>query len=139
MSDCIFCKIVRNEISCYKVYDDELVLAFLDINPLNVGHTLVIPRQHSSDVLDMSDELNGRILKVCKKVAISLKKLGSNICSGVNIYSAIGADAGQVIFHTHFHVVPRFKGDDFGFKRGSNIEPLGDELLDLSEKISQNI
>ncbi|UPA14710.1 HIT family protein [Borrelia turicatae] len=139
MSGCIFCKIVKNEMSCYKVYENELVLAFLDINPLNVGHTLVIPKQHSNDALGMSDELNEQILKVCKKVALSLKKLGSNICNGINIYSAIGSDAGQVIFHTHFHVVPRFKGDNFGFTRGSNIELSGDEFLDLSKHISQNI
>ncbi|AAX16888.1 bis(5'-nucleosyl)-tetraphosphatase (asymmetrical) [Borrelia hermsii DAH] len=139
LSDCIFCKIVKNEMSCYKVYEDELVLAFLDINPLNIGHTLVIPKQHSNDALGMSDEINGQILKVCKRIALSLKKLDLNICKGVNIYSAIGSDAGQVIFHTHFHVIPRFRGDNLGFKRGSNIELSGDELLDLSEKISQNI
>ncbi|BCR21810.1 HIT family protein [Borrelia sp. HM] len=139
MSECIFCKIVQNEVPCYKVYEDELVLAFLDINPLNIGHTLVIPKQHSNDALDMSAELNGQILRVCNKVALSLKKLGLNICNGINIYTAIGADAGQVIFHTHFHVLPRFKGDNFGFKRGSNIELLGDEFLELSQKISNNI
>ncbi|WP_199911299.1 HIT family protein [Candidatus Borreliella tachyglossi] len=139
MSDCIFCKIVQNEVSCYKVYEDDLVLAFLDINPLNIGHTLVIPKQHSTDALDMSDELNARMLEICKKIALSLKKLGSCICSGVNIYTAVGSDAGQVIFHTHFHVLPRFQGDNFGFKRGANISLLGDELLDLSKKISQNI
>ena len=139
MIECIFCKIVKNEVPCYKVYEDELVLAFLDINPLNIGHTLVIPKQHSNDALDMSDELNGQILRVCNKVALSLKKLGLNICKGVNIYTAIGADAGQVIFHTHFHVLPRFQGDNFGFKRSSNIELLGDEFLELSQKISNNI
>ncbi|AGT27366.1 HIT family protein [Borrelia miyamotoi] len=139
MSECIFCKIVKDEVACYKVYEDELVLAFLDINPLNIGHTLVIPKQHSNDALDMSDEFNGQILRVCNKVALSLKKLGSSICRGINIYTAIGSDAGQVIFHTHFHVVPRFQGDNFGFKRGSNIELSGDELMDLSRKISHNI
>ncbi|AFI31165.1 hypothetical protein Q7M_386 [Borrelia crocidurae str. Achema] len=76
MSDCIFCKIVKNEISCYKVYEDNLILAFLDINPLNIGHTLVIPKQHSNDILDVNDELDGQLLGVCKKVALSLKKIG---------------------------------------------------------------
>ncbi|WP_024653894.1 HIT family protein [Borrelia persica] len=139
MSDCIFCKIVKNEVSCYKVYEDNLILAFLDINPLNIGHTLVIPKQHSNDALDMSDEINGRILGVCKKIACSLKKLDLSICQGINIYSAIGSDAGQVIFHTHFHVIPRFQGDNLGFKRNSSIELSGDEFLDLSKKIVQNI
>ncbi|APR65282.1 HIT family protein [Borrelia anserina] len=139
MSDCIFCKIVKNEIFCYKVYEDDLVLAFLDINPLNIGHTLVIPKQHSNDALNMSDELNGQVFRVCKRVALSLKRLGLDICSGVNIYSAIGSDAGQVIFHTHFHVVPRFQGDNFVFTKDSNIELSGDEFLNLSKKISQNI
>ncbi|ACH93325.1 protein kinase C1 inhibitor [Borrelia duttonii Ly] len=139
LSDCIFCKIVKNEISCYKVYEDNLILAFLDINPLNIGHTLVIPKQHSNDILDVNDELDGQLLGVCKKVALSLKKLDFNICQGVNIYSAIGSEAGQVIFHTHFHVIPRFQGDNLGFKRNCSIELSGDEYLDLSKKISKNI
>ncbi|WP_174220842.1 HIT family protein [Borrelia turcica] len=139
MSDCIFCKIVRGEMPCYKVYEDDLVLAFLDINPLNVGHTLVIPKQHSNDALVMSDDLNGQVLRICKKIAISLKKLSSCICSGVNIYTAIGSEAGQIIFHTHFHVVPRFQGDNFGFSRGSNVNLLEDEFLNLSERIGRNI
>ena len=83
---------------CYKIYEDDLVLAFLDINPLNVGHTLVIPKQHSNDALVMSDDLNDRVIRVSKKIALSLKKLSSCICSGVNIYTAIGAEAGQIIF-----------------------------------------
>ncbi|WKC58424.1 HIT family protein [Borrelia sp. P9F1] len=139
MSGCVFCKIIRGELSSYKVYEDDLVLAFLDINPLNVGHTLVVPKQHSNDALVMDDTLNGRVLEVCKRTALALKKLNSGICGGVNIYTAIGSEAGQIIFHTHFHVVPRFQGDKFGFIRGSNVNLVEDEFLDLSKRIGRNI
>ncbi|UGQ17176.1 HIT family protein [Borrelia sp. RT1S] len=139
MSGCVFCKIIRGELPSYKVYEDDLVLAFLDIHPLNVGHTLVVPKQHSTDALVMDDALNGKVMEVCKRIALSLKKLNSRTCDGVNIYTAIGAEAGQIIFHTHFHVVPRFQGDNFGFIRGSNINLVGDEFLDLSKRIGQNI
>ena len=139
MSGCVFCKIIRGELPSYKVYEDDLVLAFLDIHPLNVGHTLVVPKQHSTDALVMDDALNGKVMEVCKRIALSLKKLNSRACDGVNIYTAIGAEAGQIIFHTHFHVVPRFQGDNFGFIRGSNINLVEDEFLDLSKGIGQNI
>ncbi|UER67556.1 HIT family protein [Borrelia sp. BU AG58] len=139
MINCAFCRIVKNEAPSYKVYEDDLVLAFLDINPLNAGHTLVIPKKHSNDVLVMDDVLNGRVLEVCKKIALSLKKLNSHGCGGVNIYTAIGSEAGQVVFHTHFHVIPRFQGDGFGFLRGSNVNLSRDEFLDLSKRIGQNI
>ncbi len=67
MYDCIFCKIVNKELPSYKVYEDDLVLAFLDINPLTVGHTLVIPKEHSENLLNMDDKFNERVLRVCKK------------------------------------------------------------------------
>ncbi|UGQ16064.1 HIT family protein [Borrelia sp. RT5S] len=139
MSGCVFCKIIRGELPSYKVYEDDLVLAFLDIHPLNVGHTLVVPKQHSTDALVMDDAINGKVMEVCKRIALSLKKLNSRTCGGINIYTAIGVEAGQIIFHTHFHVVPRFQGDNFGFIRGSNINLVEDEFLDLSKRIGQNI
>ncbi len=109
MYDCIFCKIINKELPSYKVYEDDLVLAFLDINPLTVGHTLVIPKEHSESLLNMDDKFNERVLKVCKKISNALKRINSSIYGGINIYSALGAGAGQEVFHTHFHVIPRFK------------------------------
>ncbi len=75
MYDCIFCKIVNKELPSYKVYEDDLVLAFLDINPLTVGHTLVIPKEHSENLLNMDDKFNDRVLGVCKKISNALKKI----------------------------------------------------------------
>ncbi|EEF82176.1 HIT family protein [Borreliella valaisiana] len=139
MYNCIFCKIVNKELSSYKVYEDDLVLAFLDINPLTFGHTLVIPKEHSEDLLNMDDKFNERILRVCKKISNALKKINSSICSGINIYSSLGADAGQEVFHTHFHVIPRFKNDGFGFKRGNKLNLEVEKFKELSMKISMNL
>ncbi|WKC88052.1 HIT family protein [Borreliella japonica] len=139
MYDCIFCKIVKKELPRYEVYEDDLVLAFLDINPLTVGHTLVIPKEHSENLLNMDDKFNDRILRVCKKVSNALKIINSSICDGINIYSSLGAGAGQEVFHTHFHVIPRFKSDGFGFKRGNKLNLEIEKFKELSIQIGMNI
>ncbi|WP_210369711.1 HIT family protein [Borreliella garinii] len=139
MYDCIFCKIVNKELPSYKVYEDDLVLAFLDINPLTVGHTLVIPKEHSENLLNMDDKFNERVLRVCKKISNALKRINSSIYGGINIYSSLGAGAGQEVFHTHFHVIPRFKNDGFGFKRGDKINLEVEKFKELSIQISMNI
>ncbi|AJA90200.1 diadenosine tetraphosphate hydrolase [Borreliella chilensis] len=139
MYNCIFCKIIKKELPCYKVYEDDLVLAFLDINPLSVGHTLVIPKEHSENLLSMDDKFNQRVLKVCKKISNALKKMNLSICSGINIHSSLGADAGQEVFHTHFHVIPRFKNDGFVFKRSDKLNLEVEKFKQLSIQISMNI
>jgi histidine triad (HIT) family protein len=109
MSECIFCKIVAGEVPCYKVWEDEYILAFLDIGQVSEGHTLVIPKNHFENVFDADDEILEKLNIVCKKIAIKLKeKLNVD---GVNIVNASGKEAQQSVFHLHFHVVPRNKGD----------------------------
>ena len=109
-NNCIFCAIAAGEIPSFKVYEDELVLAYLDINPFSKGHTLVIPKAHSEGLLDTDDRTLQDVIVRVKKVAAHLKaKLG---CDGFNIMQNNGEAAGQTVRHVHFHIVPRWTGDD---------------------------
>jgi histidine triad (HIT) family protein len=109
MNDCIFCKIVNGEIPAKKVFEDSSVLAFLDINPANPGHTLVIPKKHSEDITTISEPDLFKSIDVVKKVASKLKE--KMRVEGVNIVQNNGRVAGQLVNHIHFHVIPRFQGD----------------------------
>jgi histidine triad (HIT) family protein len=108
MEDCIFCKIVKGEIPCDKVYEDEIVFAFLDMNPVNIGHTLILPKKHFENIFDIEENTLAHIIKIAKKISIALKKVGVD---GVNISINNGGAAGQVVFHSHTHVIPRLKED----------------------------
>ncbi|HEM3701814.1 TPA: HIT family protein [Streptococcus suis] len=110
MSDCIFCKIVAGEIPASKVYEDDHVLAFLDITQVTKGHTLVIPKKHYRNVLDMDAETAGQVFSVVPALARQLKeKLAA---SGLNIVNNNEEVAGQTVFHTHIHLLPRFDKND---------------------------
>ncbi|HFI0934993.1 TPA: HIT family protein [Streptococcus suis] len=110
MSDCIFCKIVAGEIPASKVYEDDQVLAFLDITQVTKGHTLVIPKKHYRNVLEMDAEVAGQVFTVIPALARQLKeKLGA---SGLNIVNNNEEAAGQTVFHTHIHLLPRFDKND---------------------------
>ncbi len=107
--DCIFCKILNNEIPCFKVFEDDLVIAFLDVNPVSNGHVLVVPKEHFVDIFDTPDEVLERVNIFCRDISVLCKeKLGA---TGVNVLNASGKDAQQSVFHLHFHVVPRFEND----------------------------
>lgn len=104
--NCIFCAIVAGEIPSFKVYEDDLVLAYLDINPFTKGHTLVIPKTHSANLLETDDETLAAVILRVKKIAAHLKeKLGAD---GFNILQNNGEAAGQTVHHLHFHIVPRY-------------------------------
>ncbi|HTR18583.1 MAG TPA: HIT family protein [Candidatus Paceibacterota bacterium] len=109
MPDCIFCKIVRGELPSYKVYEDEKTLAFLDIRPVNAGHTLVIPKKHSTNIFDIAPEDWQAVTEAVRKIAIAIEKTLK--ADGVNIGMNNREHAGQVVHHPHVHVIPRFKGD----------------------------
>lgn len=109
MSMCIFCKIISGEIPSYKVYEDDRTMAFLDVQPVNPGHTLVVPKKHYENMEDVPvAELTALILAV-KKVGRLLKdKLG---VPGYNLGENNDPIAGQIVPHLHFHVMPRRAGD----------------------------
>ncbi len=109
MSECLFCKIVKGELPSSKIYEDEDTLAFLDLFPVNKGHSLVISKEHYETIFDVPAESLAKISSVMKNVADAVKK-GVN-ADGISIAQSNGKDAGQVISHIHFHIMPRFKDD----------------------------
>lgn len=118
--DCIFCKIISGEIPSSKVYEDDTVLAFLDINPVNKGHSLVIPKKHSANLLedDIGDLTN--CMSAIQKVARAT--MAAVNADGFNLMANTKPVAGQIVFHTHFHIVPRFEGDGLRHWPGIQIE-----------------
>lgn len=134
MSDCIFCKIIAGDIPSSKVYEDADVFALLDIKPVNPGHTLVIPKKHYVNIHDMPDEMVGKVAIVAKKIADAILKLGAK---GVNIGMNNGAGAGQVVFHAHTHVMPRYGKDSFNLWVGKEYD--GDERELVADKIRQQL
>ncbi|NQU78645.1 HIT family protein [Candidatus Woesearchaeota archaeon] len=113
MDDCIFCKIVRGEAPCAKVYEDSDVIAFLSIPPNNKGHTLVIPKEHYETILDVPEEILCRVVLGVQKVAGAVKQ-GTG-CGGFNIVQNNFRTAGQIVSHLHFHIIPRVEDDGFRF------------------------
>ena len=122
-NDCVFCAIAAGEIPCFKVYEDESVLAYLDINPFAKGHTLVIPKAHAADLQGIGDAALAELVVRVKRVAAHVKDaLG---CDGYNILQNNGAAAGQTVRHIHFHIVPRWNGDPLAFEnRTGDMEAL---------------
>ena len=130
MSECIFCKIVRGEAHSWKVYEDEAVLAFLDIHPVSAYHTLVIPKNHYQNIFDVPEQELGQVISIVRKVArLYEAKLGIH---HIQIVNSSGIEAQQDVFHLHFHIVPRHRGDHQNIVRKTYpemVENFG-ELLD---------
>lgn len=132
MSDCLFCKIIASEIPTTKVYEDEHTLAFLDIHPINIGHTLVIPKAHHANLYETPNETLAHLAVVIKKLSIAIKDAVH--ADGINIGMNNDPVAGQVIFHTHIHVIPRFSGDGLIHWHSARDYTEG-EMEKISEKI----
>ena len=111
--DCIFCKIINNELPSFKIYEDEFVLAFLDINPAAEGHALVIPKKHFENIFGMEEIYLQRVIAVAQKIAEKMIDIG--LAEGINLYQANGRVAEQVVPHFHLHVVPRNTNDKLNF------------------------
>lgn len=132
-NNCIFCAIADGEIPSFKVYEDDLVLAYLDINPFAKGHTLVIPKAHSEGLLDTDDETLAAVITRVKKIAAHIKaKLGAD---GFNILQNNGEAAGQTVKHLHFHIVPRF-GNEVGEIAFANTKGDFAELEKLAKEVA---
>ena len=108
MDECIFCKIVGGEIPCFKVYEDERVLAFEDINPVAEGHTLVIPKRHAPDLWEIPEEDLAAVHRASRKVALAIRKVLEPV--GVAALQLNGRGVNQVVMHYHLHLVPRLSG-----------------------------
>ena len=109
-NDCIFCKIVNGEIPCFKVYEDEDILAFLDVSPASKGHTLVITKEHFDNMLVVPKDLLDKAFNVAQKIGqVQTSMLGAK---GINIVTNINEIAGQSVKHFHIHVIPRYDPND---------------------------
>jgi histidine triad (HIT) family protein len=136
LDECIFCDIVKGTVPESVVYYDEKVLAFMDIQPVNPGHVLVIPKVHASGLPDLDEETGAHMFKVGMRVANAVKRSGVK-CEGVNLLLSDGRAAFQEILHVHLHIIPRFEGDNLhiGFGRQYRLKPERNELDRIAAKI----
>jgi histidine triad (HIT) family protein len=133
---CIFCKIVANQAPASIIYEEETILVFLDIRPLNMGHTLVIPKDHYVDIFDIPENVLSKMYKVVKLVSSAVKKATN--ADGISIIQQNGKAAGQDIFHIHVHIVPRFEGQKLPpFTELKEVERA--KLDALTKKIKQQL
>jgi len=130
--DCVFCRIIRGDLPCEKVFENEDFLAFLDLRPVNPGHTLVIPKQHYPDYLSMPPELLCAFAEPVQRVAAAVMDVTES--DGWNLLQNNGAAAKQVVFHVHFHVIPRNWADD-GLKKSPREELTREETKDLGKRL----
>lgn len=134
--DCIFCRIVAGEIPSFKLLEDDRVLSFMDINPANEGHCLVIPKAHTPNLFESDDGSIAAVATACRRVADAVRRTLDP--PGINLMQANGPAAGQSVFHLHFHVIPRRAGDGLLF----NWEPQPgdlDAIGRLAERIRANL
>ncbi len=112
---CIFCEIIAGKAQASIVYEDEKVMVFPPLQPVNEGHVLVIPKKHAPYFADLDEDTAMHIMKIAKKLTAAIRKSKFK-SEGVNLFLADGEAAHQEVFHFHLHVYPRFAGDSFGFK-----------------------
>ena len=129
VGDCLFCKLVAGEGEASIVHEDARTVTLMDIQPVNAGHMLVIPRAHATHLVDLDPEDGAAMFRAAQAAAASLR--GSSLrCEGVNFLLADGEAAGQDVWHVHLHVVPRFAGDGFGLRYPPNYEVRARSELD---------
>jgi histidine triad (HIT) family protein len=140
MDTCIFCGIVARKGPASIVFEDERCLAFMDIQPVNPGHLLVVPKNHAASLAALKPDTGAGLFRVAQQLAAALR--ASEIrTEGVNFFLADGEVAGQEVFHVHLHVIPRYAGDGFGFRFGPQygLKPTRDELNQIASAIKQNL
>jgi histidine triad (HIT) family protein len=136
VNDCVFCKMVAGQIPVTKIYEDDVVLSFLDIGPISDGHTLVIPKQHFEKLHQCPAEILGQVAsrlgKIAKAVAAAMNS------DGYNVLCNNGRAAGQLVEHLHFHIIPRNTGDGV-FNRWPAYKYEKGEIEDIAVKIRENL
>jgi histidine triad (HIT) family protein len=132
MNDCIFCKIANKEIPAEIIYEDEQVLSFLDIKGLNPGHSLIIPKAHFQDIYALDEITASHLFSVAPKIARAIKR--ATHADGINIGMNNESAAGQVVFHAHVHVIPRYTND--GYHHWERTKP-SIESPDIADQIKK--
>ena len=134
MEDCIFCKIIDGEIPSYKIYEDEVVYAFLDITQVTPGHTLVVPKKHAKDIFEYDEELASQVFARIPKIARALEKAYPDM-QGLNIINNNREVAYQSVFHSHIHLIPRFSPhDDFSMHFDNHQDQYNPTLMEAIAK-----
>ena len=138
--DCVFCKILAGESDVSLVYRDQTCAAFMDIQPVNRGHLLVIPVRHAAYLSELKEEEGAQIFRVAQRLAAAVRLSGVK-CEGINFFLADGEAAMQEVFHVHVHVFPRYRGDGFGLKLPPSYsqKPEREELNEIAEKIRKQL
>ncbi|MBM7636483.1 HIT family protein [Streptococcus saliviloxodontae] len=137
MENCIFCQIISGDIPSSKIYEDDHVLAFLDLSQTTKGHALLIPKTHVRNVLDMSQEVAETTFSRLPKIARGLQKATG--AKGMNIINNSEEIAGQTVFHAHIHLVPRYSDDDSFSVNYTVHEPDFVALGQLAEQIAKEV
>jgi len=133
MNDCIFCKIIEDKLPAYKVYEDEKFMAFLDIAPVNPGHTLVVPKKHFVSLSDVPKEYTADFMTVVKKVGDAVMEAVG--VEGFNLGMNNGGVAGQIVPHVHMHIMPRVESDGLKLWPSKKYSPGEDKQV--AQKIRQ--
>ena len=136
--NCIFCKVIAGEVPSSRVFEDDVCVAFLDVAPIRPGHTLVVPKDHASSLSELDPEIGGHLFQAGQRVTSAL--YGGLGCDGVSVFLADGAAAGQDVFHSHLHLLPRFDGDGLGsaFRAEEEEMAFREDLDGVAEKIKSS-
>ena len=133
---CAFCEILAGRSPTSVVFRDGRCTAFMDIQPINAGHVLVVPEDHAAYLADLPEDTGAHMFRIAQKVAAALYESGLD-CEGVNLFLADGEVAGQEVFHVHLHIFPRFDGDGFGLRFGPDYaqRPEREKLEEAAQRL----
>jgi histidine triad (HIT) family protein len=132
---CTFCEIIAGRLPSSVAYQDDQIFAFMDINPVNPGHVLVIPKEHYASLAELPEAIAANLFTVAQRLSAAIRRSGVR-CEGIRMHLADGAAAGQDVFHCHLHVYPRFIGDGYAVAVSDQWQPPSREMLDsVAERI----
>ena len=131
--NCIFCKIAAGEIPSRKIYEDKDLIAIMDLSPTSKGHSLIIPKEHYTNIYDIDEEIAGKVMKTAKKLATKMT-VALN-CDGFNLLQNNGETAGQTMFHFHMHLIPRYKDADNNMLKFTSVSFSDEEMDSIRDQI----
>ena len=131
--DCIFCKIAAGEIPSRKIYEDSDLIAIMDLNPTSKGHSLIIPKEHCTNIYDIDEDIAAKVMKTAKKLATKMT-VALN-CDGFNLLQNNGETAGQTMFHFHMHLIPRYKNADNNMLKFTSVSFSDEEMDAIRDQI----
>lgn len=131
--DCIFCKIAAGEIPSRKIYEDNDLIAIMDLSPTSKGHSLIIPKEHCTNIYDIDEDIAAKVMKTAKKLATKMT-VALN-CDGFNLLQNNGETAGQTMFHFHMHLIPRYKDADNNMLKFTSVSFSDEEMDAIRDQI----